>query len=124
MIPLHHVPLISCLAICVSRIVVVLMELTGSAVDPIGSEEVELDTSRGAKAQLVARTSHYHKVANSILTCHTLVATRTACFEQSRNTAQCTAIPPDRNCRIEDMFVSIPRIAVEKIIVLDPLHTA
>ena len=100
------------------------MELTLSAVDPIGIEEVELDRSRGAIEQLVARRSHYPRVVNSILTCHTLAATHTHWFEQSRNTAQRAAMTPKRNCSLENMILNIPRIAVEKTIVLDPWHTA
>ena len=72
--PPHHVPLISCLAGCVTQSVFALMELTRSAVEPIGFEEVGLDRSRVAIAQLVARRSHNPKVVSSILTCHTLVA--------------------------------------------------
>ena len=53
------------------------MELTWNAVDPIGFEEVELDRSRAAIAQLVARKSPNPKVVFSDLTCHILVATHT-----------------------------------------------
>ena len=49
------------------------MELTWGAVDPVGFEEVRLDRSRVAIAQLVARRSHNPEVVSSILTCHTLV---------------------------------------------------
>ena len=90
------------------------MELTWSAVDPIGFEEVELDRSRVAIAQLVARRSRNPKVVNSILTCHTLVATHTHCFELARNPAQRAAIPPERNSSIEHVFLNIPRIFVEE----------
>ena len=56
---------------------VAIMELTWSAVDPISFEEVGLDRSGVAIAQLVARRSRNPKVVYSILTCHTLVATHT-----------------------------------------------
>ena len=72
MIPLHHVFLISFLASSVGQTGVALMEPTWSAVDPVGVEEVELDRTRVAIAQLVARRSHNPKVVSSILTCRIL----------------------------------------------------
>ena len=82
------------------------MELTWSAVDTINLEEVQFDRSRVTIVQVVARRSHYPKVVCSILTWRTFAATQTNCFELSCNTAQCAAIPPGRNCRIEDMFLN------------------
>ena len=73
MTQLHHVAFIPRLVTCVGQLQLHLWNSLGGAVDPVGFEEVRLDRSRVAIAQLVARRFHNPKVVGSILTCHTLV---------------------------------------------------